>query len=99
MIKKVLIALLSSVLSVIIIGIITLSVMDSAGYGDGDCGWLAVWLCGAFLPILFFLPFIIAAQKNKKAIGDFTLFCVYSDGMGFIIISVILFIIVPQLCS
>lgn len=99
MLKKILIALFSSVFSVILIGIITLSVMDSTGYGDGDCGWLAVWLCGAFLPILFFLPFIITAQKNKKTISDFTVFCIYSDGIGFIIISVILLIIVPWLCS
>ncbi|ATN04390.1 hypothetical protein CRN76_02685 [Chryseobacterium indologenes] len=99
MLKKGLIALLLSLVSVILTGIITLSVMDCIGYGDGDCGWLAVWLCGAFLPVLFFLPFIIAAQKKKDAIGDFTLFSMYSGGIGFIIISVILLIIVPRLCS
>lgn len=99
MLKKGLIALFLSVVFVILTGIITLSVMDLTGYGDGDCGWLAVWLCGAFLPVLFFLPFIIAAQKKKKEIGDFILFGICSGGIGFVIISVILLIIVPQLCS
>jgi len=97
--KKGLIAFFSSVFSVILTGIITLSVLDLTRYSHGDCGWLAVWLCGAFFPILFFLPFIIAAQKKKKTISDFTLFCIYSGCIGFIIISVILLIIVPWLCS
>ncbi|WP_156173286.1 hypothetical protein [Chryseobacterium gallinarum] len=99
MLKKILIALFSSIFSVILTGIITLGILDLTRYSHGDCGWIAVWLCGAFLPILFFLPFIIADRRQKKTIDDFMLFCVYSGCTVFIIISVILLILVPQICS
>nr|WP_315028935.1 hypothetical protein [uncultured Chryseobacterium sp.] len=99
MVKKVLIALFSALFSVILMGIITLSVLDLTGYGQGDCGWIAVWLCGGFFPILFFMPFIIEAISKKKTLKDFVLFCTYSGCISFMIISVILLILVPIICS
>ncbi|MBE4949728.1 hypothetical protein [Chryseobacterium culicis] len=95
MLKKSLISFFSSLLAVVLLVIIELSFIDMTQFRSGDYAWVAVWLILAFFPVLFALPFFLTSIKKKNEIRDFVLYCFYSFGICFIVISLILIIILP----
>ncbi|RXM40781.1 hypothetical protein BOQ62_04220 [Chryseobacterium sp. CH21] len=82
-------------LAVVLLVIIELSFIDMTQFRSGDYAWVALWLILAFFPVLFALPFFLTSIKKKNEITDFVLYCFYSFGICFIVISIILIIILP----